>query len=81
MPTNFSYCAWLHICSWLPAWQELKRVRDSWIAQLQQEEVLSAARLDASNRTVFFFPAVSLFFFSGMLFSRPRLSILIFCPF
>ena len=35
MSTNFSYCAWLHICSWLLAWQELKRVRDSWIAQLQ----------------------------------------------
>ena len=29
MPTNFSYCAWLHICSWLLAWQELKRLRDS----------------------------------------------------
>ena len=35
MPTNFSYCAWLHICSWLLAWRELKRVRDSRIAQLQ----------------------------------------------
>ena len=70
-PTNFSYCAWLHICSWLLAWQELKRVRYSWITQLQlvfsylvyKKFCLHAVRLDASNRTVFFFRAVSLFFF------------------